>query len=80
MIWVLKSLKRNFKKYNPITAQYMNSSIKDFFSKCDQKETADFVTFTEEILNGRVHFMCSEFYSSKYNYVLKQALISVCFA
>ena len=27
--------------------------IKDFFSKCDQ--TADLVTFTEEILNGKRH-------------------------
>ena len=29
-------------------------SIKDFFSKCDQ-----LVTFTEEILNGKFHFLCS---------------------
>ena len=27
--------------------------MKDFFSKC---ETADSVTFTEEIVNGRLHF------------------------
>ena len=40
----------------------------------DPQETADFVTFTEEIFNGKLHFMCSEFYSSKYYYVLKQAL------
>ena len=24
------------------------------------QETADFVTFTEEILNGKLHFLCSE--------------------
>ena len=30
------------------TAPKMKFSIKDFFSKCDQ--TADLVTFTEEIL------------------------------
>ena len=24
------------------------------------QETADLVTFTEEILNGKLHFMCSE--------------------
>ena len=33
----------------------MKFSIKDFFSKCDQ-ETADLVTFTEEIVNGKLHF------------------------
>ena len=30
-------------------------SIKDFFSK---KETADLVTFTEEFLDGKLHFFC----------------------
>ena len=38
------------------TAQKMKFSIKDFFSKCDQ--IPDF-TFTEEILNGKLHFLCS---------------------
>ena len=33
------------------TAQKMKFSIKDFFSKCDQIQ----VTFTEEILNGKLH-------------------------
>ena len=28
----------------------MKFSVKDFFSKC---------TFTEEILNGKLHFLCS---------------------
>ena len=39
----------------------MKFSIKDFFSKCDPnlRETADLVTFTEEILNGKLHFLCS---------------------
>ena len=37
------------------TAQKMNLSIKDFFSKCDQIRL---VTFTEEILNGKLHFLC----------------------
>ena len=32
----------------------MKFSIKDFFSKCDQ------ITFTEEILNGKLHFLCSD--------------------
>ena len=25
-----------------------------------QQETADLVTFTEKILNGKLHFLCSE--------------------
>ena len=40
------------------TAQKMEFSIKVFFSKCDQF-LADLVTFTEEILNGKLHFLCS---------------------
>ena len=38
----------------------MKFTIKDFFSKCDQKpqEHADLVTFTKEILNGKLHFLC----------------------
>ena len=37
----------------------MRFSIKDFFSKCDliQLETADLVTYAEEILNGRLQFL-----------------------
>ena len=35
------------------TAQKMKFSIKDFFRKSDQ------ITFTEEILNGKLHFLCS---------------------
>ena len=40
----------------------MKFSTKDFFSKCDQIRSpfpADLVTFTEEILNGKLHFLCS---------------------
>ena len=41
----------------------MKFSVKDFFSKYDQipnlQETAALVTFTEEILNGKLHFLCS---------------------
>ena len=43
------------------TAQKMNFSIKDFFSKRDQinlQETADLVAFTGEILNRKIHFSC----------------------
>ena len=32
----------------------MKFSINDFFNKYDQ------ITFTEEILNGKLHFLCSE--------------------
>ena len=34
------------------SAQKMKFSIEDFFSKCK-------VTFTEEILEGNFHFLCS---------------------
>ena len=34
-------------------AQKIKFTIKDFFSKCDQ------IIFTEEILNGKLHFLCS---------------------
>ena len=37
-------------------------SIKNFFSKCDQMRPnfpADLVTFTEKILNEKLHFLCS---------------------
>ena len=34
----------------------MKLSIEDFFSKCDQIQSADLVTFTEEILNGKLQF------------------------
>ena len=34
----------------------MKFYIKDFFSK---SETADLVTFTEEIINGKLHFFRS---------------------
>ena len=39
----------------------MKFSMKNFFSKCDQirSETADLVTFTEEILNGKLHSLFS---------------------
>ena len=44
------------------TAQKMKFSMKGFFSKFDQirRFPADLVTFTEEILNVKLHFMCSD--------------------
>ena len=41
-------------------AKKMNFLIKDFFSKWPNPQfSADLVTFTEEILNGKPHFLCS---------------------
>ena len=50
------------------TAQKKKFSIQDFFSKCNQirKEIADLVIFTEEILNGKLHFLCSANHMNKY--------------
>ena len=39
----------------------MKISIKGFFSKA-----AALVTFTEEIFNGELHFLCSDIYVMKY--------------
>ena len=39
-----------------LTVQKKKFSIKDLFSKCDQ-----ICTFTEEILNGKLHFLSSHF-------------------
>ena len=42
----------------------MKFFIKDFFSKFYQTRSfpADLVTFTEQMLNGKLHFLCSEQY------------------
>ena len=43
------------------TAQKMKFSIKDSCSKCDQiRRKLLLITFTEEILNGKLHFLCGE--------------------
>ena len=43
------------------TAQKMKFSIKDFSNKCDKIcRKLDLVTFTGEIFNGKLHFLCSE--------------------
>ena len=31
-----------------------------FYAESFARETADLVTFTEEILNGKLHFLCSD--------------------
>ena len=45
-----------------VSAQKTKFSIKDFFSKCDQifAVSCGLGTFTEEILNRKLHFSCSE--------------------
>ena len=53
------------------TEQKVKFNIKGFFSKCDQirwklQETADLVIFTEEILNGKLHF-CAVWYFKMFN-------------
>ena len=50
-MWVINS-ENEFSKSTINTAHKMKFSIKDFFP-------ADLVTFTEEILNGNLHFLCS---------------------
>ena len=47
--------KRRRKKNDNFTAQKIKFSIKDFVSKC-----ADLVTFAEEIVNEKLHFLCSK--------------------
>ena len=50
----------------------MEFSIKDFFSKCDQiRKNGNLVTFTEEILNGRLHFLFNEMNWAKLIYILQ---------
>ena len=42
------------------TTHKMKFSIKELFHKRSfPQETADLVTFTEEILNGKLYFLCS---------------------
>ena len=38
----------------------MKFSIKDFFSKCDLQQIVNLVTFNEEILNRKLHFLCGD--------------------
>ena len=51
----------NFYEELSNTAQKMEFSIKNFFSKCDQirMKTADLVTLAEEILNEKLNFLLS---------------------
>ena len=57
-----KELKNGIKAN--ITAQKIKFSFKEFMCKCDQNRhfPTDLVTFIEEILNGKLHFLSSAFY------------------
>ena len=47
--------------YSDALHKKMKFSIKDFSSKSDHLvRSADLVTFTGEILNGKLHFLCSD--------------------
>ena len=49
------------------TAQKMKFSNKNFFSKCDQIcRKLDLTAFTEEILNEKLHFLCSASTTNRY--------------
>ena len=62
------------------TAHKMEFSIMDVFSKCAQTciKIADLVTFTEEILNGKLHFLCGASFFNVYVrdwYIFKEVLV-----
>ena len=43
-------------------------------SSVNPQKTADFVTFTEEILNGKLHFLCSDYYLCKSSFATKASI------
>ena len=55
VLWCFRKTETRIKLI--LIAQKMKFSIKDLFSNCDQIRR---VTFTEEILNGKLHFLCSD--------------------
>ena len=57
-IWHGNELTIENSSRNSGAAQKTKFYITNFFSKCDQ-EMADLVTFTKEILNGNLHFLCN---------------------
>ena len=50
----------------------MNFSIKYFFSECGH---VDLVTFTEETLNRKLHFLCSEWEGVGWNRGTKISIV-----
>ena len=57
-----------------ITAQKMKFFIKDFFSKCSQirGKLRIWPPVTEEVLNGKLHFLCSIYCFNKNTLFYKQ--------
>ena len=63
----------NFEIYVSITSQKIKFYIKDFFSKCDQiRSFQSAVIFSEEILNGKLHVLCSVLLSKGFPTWLKR--------
>ena len=63
----------NFEIYVSVTSQKIKFYIKDFFSKCDQiRSFQSAVTFSEEILNGKLHVLCSVLLSKGFPTWLKR--------
>ena len=44
----------------------------------NSQETADLVTFTEEILNGKLHFLCSDMLVMENQKVMEIKISAIC--
>ena len=54
---------KNFEWSQHFTAQKVNFTIKDFFSKwLNPQFPVDLITFTDKILNRKFHFLCNDFF------------------
>ena len=61
LLFSLKVISYNDDVSRVAIAPKMKFSIKYFFSECGHiRRYADLVTFTEEIHNGKLHFLCSD--------------------
>ena len=58
---ILNNAGKQFFTWQKDTAQKMKFSMKNFLGKFDQiYRKLELVTFTEEILNGKLHYLCSD--------------------
>ena len=58
---ILNNAGKQFFTWQTDTAQKMKFSMKNFLGKFDQiYRKLELVTFTEEILNGKLHYLCSD--------------------
>ena len=55
-------------------AETINLSEFTLYKKCFDANPADLVTFTEEILNGKLHFLCSVKTKDTFNKILKSSV------